>query len=399
MNEQWINSMKDLYQGEERTAPEGLLESIKQEMVLRGIAPASETKKRKVIPLFWRRAVAAAAVIAIIAGATVILHKYINDSSCEELQNCIIDKENASRNINSTAVGQDSNDAKEAEETGSNYGAIPAADSASNKASRRPVTGHRQNDPARTTGENAANISPAATISHTASDNTAKENKAATVVSTSIKKADADKPADMQNDCEKASADNDEVLKRMKIGLYYTHLFGNTPYTSQHSRTNESGMAVTDDENHYRPIRLGVSLHYQFSSKWSLRTGLTYTSIESDILTSTAKTSASTKQRLVYLSIPVGMDYSIWHNEHFNVYGSAGTEFGVLLMGTETEHKPLFNVQAAVGMEYRIHKPLKVFVEPGIMYYMQGDGKVHSAITEKPFNVGLILGFRYDLGW
>ena len=93
------------------------------------------------------------------------------------------------------------------------------------------------------------------------------------------------------------------------------------------------------------------------------------------------------------------MDYSIWHNEHFNVYGSAGTEFGVLLMGTETEHKPLFNVQAAVGMEYRIHKPLKVFVEPGIMYYMQGDGKVHSAITEKPFNLGLSLGFRYDPGW
>ncbi|MCR5312774.1 MAG: outer membrane beta-barrel protein [Bacteroidaceae bacterium] len=76
MNDKWINNLQDLYTGEERQAPEGLLDSIKTEMLRRGVMPASEEKKARIVPLiYWKRIASAAALVAIIAGATVLAYR------------------------------------------------------------------------------------------------------------------------------------------------------------------------------------------------------------------------------------------------------------------------------------------------------------------------------------
>lgn len=75
MKEQWIKDMQDRFADFEQPAPEGLLDDIQREMEHRGLVPvekASDTQRR-LIPLWMRRAAAAAIVAVAIGTGTLLL--------------------------------------------------------------------------------------------------------------------------------------------------------------------------------------------------------------------------------------------------------------------------------------------------------------------------------------
>ena len=83
MNERWMKDMQDRFADFEKPAPEGLFADVQREMQRRGLVPGeelakqeSETKTKaergKLIPM-WLRGVAAAAMLAIMAGVGTLL--------------------------------------------------------------------------------------------------------------------------------------------------------------------------------------------------------------------------------------------------------------------------------------------------------------------------------------
>ena len=78
MKEQWMKDMQDRFADFEQPAPEGLLDDIQREMEHRGLVPVEKASAthRRLVPLWMRRAAAAALVAVAIGTGTLLL---IND--------------------------------------------------------------------------------------------------------------------------------------------------------------------------------------------------------------------------------------------------------------------------------------------------------------------------------
>ena len=169
-------------------------------------------------------------------------------------------------------------------------------------------------------------------------------------------------------------------------------------------------MAATHNEvrrHHRQPIKAGVSLRYHIGDRWSVQTGVTYSYHSSDI----EEENLTTEQRLHFVGIPVAASYSVWHNDHFSVYLTAGGEVEKLVRGTQRRlyqtheqtdrvHMGQLQVSATLtaGAEYRITPVVGVYVEPGGAYHFDNGSGVSTVYHDHPLDFSLNLGVRFNLG-
>ncbi len=169
-------------------------------------------------------------------------------------------------------------------------------------------------------------------------------------------------------------------------------------------------LAATHNEvrrHHRQPIKAGVSLRYHISDRWSVQTGVTYSYHSSDI----EEENLTTEQRLHFVGIPVAASYSVWHNDQFNVYITAGGEVEKLVRGTQRHlyntheqtdrvHMGQLQVSAtlAAGAEYKITPVVGVYVEPGGAYHFDNGSGVNTIYYDHPLDFSLNLGVRFNLG-
>lgn len=179
--------------------------------------------------------------------------------------------------------------------------------------------------------------------------------------------------------------------------------------------TFELGSGMDRQVKHHQPLRLGLSLRYQLSPRWSVEGGISYSHHTTDITESSDNYCRYTEQSLTFIGIPVNMSYSLWSNRHFNIYASAGGEVERLVNGktntrsayngqagetTEESIKmdrPVLSVNAAIGAEVKAGDVLSIFAEPGVGYHFKNGSSLQTIYTDKPFNASLNLGIRFSL--
>ncbi|WP_299233499.1 outer membrane beta-barrel protein [uncultured Bacteroides sp.] len=177
---------------------------------------------------------------------------------------------------------------------------------------------------------------------------------------------------------------------------------------------NNMGRQTYTDVKHHVPFTVGASVKWNINEYWALESGLNYTYLYSE-LRSGAKSYIEDKQKLHYVGIPLKVQRSVWNNNIFSFYASAGGMMEKCVSGSvetvcvydndrkssgreELDVKPLqFSVLASVGVQANLNKLLSFYLEPGVIYYFDDNTEILTIRKDKPLNFNLQLGFRFSL--
>lgn len=189
----------------------------------------------------------------------------------------------------------------------------------------------------------------------------------------------------------------------------------------------------TESAEHSLPIRVAATVSYAVTDRFSIESGLTFTTLHSevyysynpDIIGSYKGNSSSWKgdRNLFYLGIPITARYTFASGSSFDVYGAGGFTVEKCVAGKTKIHciskgfeytdahsftsrvDPLqWSVRASLGIQWRILPQLGLYAEPGISYFFNNHSDSrHRALpistyyTEHPLNYSLSIGLRLML--
>ncbi len=178
------------------------------------------------------------------------------------------------------------------------------------------------------------------------------------------------------------------------------------------------------DVHHNKPISFGLGVSRSLNNRFSLGSGLTYSYLSSNWETKD-EYHVKTTQRLHFIGIPLSLTYKIAEWNRINFYAStgflaelnvAGNQKGELLRDAMTDDvvidtnkksvrmkELLFSANAKVGLSYPVLSFLSAYGEVGASYYFDNGSAFFdkqsdrpTIYSEKPFNVNLQLGFRFN---
>lgn len=169
----------------------------------------------------------------------------------------------------------------------------------------------------------------------------------------------------------------------------------------------------TTDVKHHLPVSIGVTVQKSLNPALALETGLVYTYLASDLMAGDAAYYTQ-KQQLHYLGIPLKLQWNFLRKRYFNLYviGGGMAEkciYGSLSSHYEANDRPSLNqderlsidplqwsVSAAVGITLKLAPHVNLYAEPGVAYYFDDGSQVSTIRKEKPFNLNLQAGLRFD---
>jgi hypothetical protein len=181
-----------------------------------------------------------------------------------------------------------------------------------------------------------------------------------------------------------------------------------------------SGLYMTEippntSERHRRPLRMGLSVSYPLSRRWSLQSGLTYSRLTSEFSETWAIGNRTSKQTLHYLGIPLSLSYDMWGNKKWNLYVLGGGMAELLVNGRSqtaiyeyshnatlkekvTDHSPVWSLSGAMGATYRPIPSVGLYIEPGVSWYPRQRHHPKSYYGDHPLNFQFSFGLRFTVG-
>ncbi len=172
---------------------------------------------------------------------------------------------------------------------------------------------------------------------------------------------------------------------------------------------------VNTDVRHYRPVRLALSLSWEFAPRLSLMSGLSYSCLVSDMSSGTQGSRYDIRQTLHYVGLPLSVGWTLPLAQRLDfclsaggmvekcVYGQSATSYVMdsKRIGREASAiavEPLqWSVKASAGLIWNPAGRVGVFVEPGIVRYFDSGSPVETLYSERPLNFDLSVGLRWNL--
>lgn len=161
-----------------------------------------------------------------------------------------------------------------------------------------------------------------------------------------------------------------------------------------------------EEQHHYRPVSLGLSVDYPITPLWSIQTGIVYTYLHSDFKNKMGQISINTEQKLHYIGIPLIVKYNILRKHQWKAYINIGTEIDFNIYakseteGIETQIKKdhaQWSMGGAIGIEYDIIPELGLYAEPGYRYYFNNGSNIQNYFKDQPHNWSIQFGLRLNL--
>ena len=206
------------------------------------------------------------------------------------------------------------------------------------------------------------------------------------------------------------------TINRNGFGLPDTPSGGNGPaaapmplFSSVHRNK-----ASKTEARHWQNFRVGLLANYAFSERWSLESGLQYTSLQARVTTESGNSSVVTDTRFNYLGIPLNVQFKPLEISQFSVYLSAGPMYEFLLNGRERsqtfaggllsfEDEPQaldlkdhrWSLNAGVGLQWQPFRFGAFFVQPGVSWHIPGNEDAPETFySTRPVAFDLIFGVR-----
>lgn len=164
---------------------------------------------------------------------------------------------------------------------------------------------------------------------------------------------------------------------------------------------------------HFQPLRVGVSVRYMITNRWSVESGVTYAYLRSKVRSGSDEYYYSAQQSLHYIGLPLNLNFNVWGNRYLTVYASAGglmekcvggelrtvSYFNGAKGDTVLEDimvKPLqWSVSASLGLQYNLSWLLGFYLEPGVMYSFDNGSPIRTVYNARPIDFNLKLGLRF----
>ena len=419
-----------------RKAPDGLLDDIKQEMTRRGIMPVYKPKKAHIIDITPKRIIAAAAIMLLIIGTAVYLKQQTTDrvaavsnaGAYKEMKEVTDNVQLSPINVEPQVTAQADAAGKASISEQAKKVSFNSQHSTLNVKHSTLNVAHGCAQNSNNTQCSTLNVEQQLTQADNAKEKLTKQNSA----------ANDNKTESLQHSALNSQHSALNSQRKTSLGLYYVNMsassidlgakygdnlvlasepFYNSPITDYQNDVSDTYVVTPptiNKANHHQPIRVGLSLRYAISPRWSLLTGINYSYLQSDFSSYNNRTSTDRKQKLHYIGIPVNLSYTLWQKKKFNLYLIAGAQAEKLVKGqTETtttqhnqsttsntenvhENKPVFSTNTSLGVEYQLGKFIGLFAEPGVSYYFKNGSGIESSYTEKPFNFNFNLGVRVN---
>ena len=419
-----------------RKAPDGLLDDIKQEMTRRGIMPVYKPKKAHIIDITPKRIIAAAAIMLLIIGTAVYLKQQTTDRvAAVSKAGAYKEMKEVTDNVQLSPINVEPQVTAQADAAGKASISEQAKKVSFNSQHSTLNVKHSTLNVAHGCAQNSnntqcstLNVEQQLTQADNAKEKLTKQNSA----------ANDNKTESLQHSALNSQHSALNSQRKTSLGVYYGNMsassidlgakygdnlvlasepFYNSPITDYQNDVSDTYVVTPptiNKANHHQPIRVGLSLRYAISPRWSLLTGINYSYLQSDFSSYNNRTSTDRKQKLHYIGIPVNLSYTLWQKKKFNLYLIAGAQAEKLVKGqTETtttqhnqsttsntenvhENKPIFSTNTSLGVEYQLGKFIGLFAEPGVSYYFKNGSGIESSYTEKPFNFNFNLGVRVN---
>ena len=419
-----------------RKAPDGLLDDIKQEMTRRGIMPVYKPKKAHIIDITPKRIIAAAAIMLLIIGTAVYLKQQTTDRvAAVSKAGAYKEMKEVTDNVQLSPINVEPQVTAQADAAGKASISEEAKKVSFNSQHSTLNVKHSTLNVAHGCAQNSnntqcstLNVEQQLTQADNAKEKLTKQNSA----------ANDNKTESLQHSALNSQHSALNSQRKTSLGVYYGNMsassidlgtkygdnlvlasepFYNSPITDYQNDVSDTYVVTPptiNKANHHQPIRVGLSLRYAISPRWSLLTGINYSYLQSDFSSYNNRTSTDKKQKLHYIGIPVNLSYTLWQKKKFNLYLIAGAQAEKLVKGqTETtttqhnqsttsntenvhENKPVFSTNTSLGVEYQLGKFIGLFAEPGVSYYFKNGSGIESSYTEKPFNFNFNLGVRVN---
>lgn len=419
-----------------RKAPDGLLDDIKQEMTRRGIMPVYKPKKANIIDITPKRIIAAAAIMLLIIGTAVYLKQQTTDRvAAVSKAGAYKEMKEVTDNVQLSPINVEPQVTAQADAAGKASISEQAKKVSFNSQHSTLNVKHSTLNVAHGCAQNSnntqcstLNVEQQLTQADNAKEKLTKQNSA----------ANDNKTESLQHSALYSQHSALNSQRKTSLGVYYGNMsassidlgtkygdnlvlasepFYNSPITDYQNDVSDTYVVTPptiNKANHHQPIRVGLSLRYAISPRWSLLTGINYSYLQSDFSSYNNRTSTDKKQKLHYIGIPVNLSYTLWQKKKFNLYLIAGAQAEKLVKGqTETtttqhnqsttsntenvhENKLVFSTNTSLGVEYQLGKYIGLFAEPGVSYYFKNGSGIESSYTEKPFNFNFNLGVRVN---
>ncbi len=425
MNEDWTKDIQRLMADRQVKAPDGLLEEVKKRLASATPATPNEPIQpaRKVTMWRYRWLTAAAVVAAIAVPVTWRLLKVDESPQVVAVSRAI--QQSASRAETRPAVDADANPS---------LGLSAVKHEIAMLSKHDETLRNRQlaDDEQVALGANAETVDEAheETLGHVASV-TSNDDKSR---STSEQRKDAKpgKPSGRNTYQYQAEADytyhqSESASSRLSLTAYYGgSLNGNglaadggvkvgreyysdeMPFGTFPIQLGKADLLMVKQPekkaHHALPVKVGASVAYRLSDRWTVNTGVTYSYLSSNF---TEDSYVVERQKLHYVGVPLTASYSFLRTKHAEVYVTAGGEVEKLVKGSTgkddyeheklTEKRPQWSLKAAVGGAYHFTPSVSLYAEPGLTHYFDNHSSIVNVYKDKPTSFSLNVGLRFNV--
>ena len=210
------------------------------------------------------------------------------------------------------------------------------------------------------------------------------------------------------------------TLNRNGFGLpesSYTKGSADGAGTTALFRSVHRNKASSTEARHWQNFRVGLMANYAFSPRWSVETGVQYTSLQAQLNTESGNGNVVTDRRFNYLGIPLNVQYKPLELGEFSLYLSAGPMYEILVGSRERsqtfasgmlvyEEEPRslglrdnrWSVNAGVGLQWQPFSFGAFFIQPGVSWHIPGrEDAPETFYTARPVAFDLVFGARFLL--
>lgn len=178
---------------------------------------------------------------------------------------------------------------------------------------------------------------------------------------------------------------------------------------------NNMGKEIHTETRHHQPIKAGLSISYSLTERLSLKSGVTYAYLTSSTSSGSDNHRFETDQRLHYIGIPIGLNYSLMQSHRLSLYISAGasvekcvsgrldTDYinnGMVTQSDKERFRPRelqWSATVGAGIQYNLTHSIGIYAEPGVSYYFDNGSHHETFYTARPLNFNLEAGIRLNI--
>lgn len=167
-------------------------------------------------------------------------------------------------------------------------------------------------------------------------------------------------------------------------------------------------------QKHFAPSRFSATVSVQLDKRWSLETGLTFTTLRSEYTTETKGSELNAEQSLFYAGLPLHVSYTLFDSKRFRFYLTGGGTVEKVLNGSVHESAPYdptmkrtykhlrvdplqFSLQGSAGVEIHLNEHSHLFLQPGVSHHFDNTGSVPTLYRYKPTEFEIKAGVRFLL--